>query len=132
MIRFIDTVILAHTKLRTHKVRTGLTLGVAGILFGLILGVIFAAQGVFDSVERFSEEGLADRAIVAVSKWSNAYYNQYKHAEDEDFIAEVKATHEALVVKKTTAAKKYNVPYDAKSEDPSPIIIDRETKKGTH
>ena len=132
MIRFIDTVILAHTKLRTHKVRTGLTLGVAGILFGIILGVIFVAQGVFDSVERFSEEGLADRAIVAVSKWSDAYYNQYEHAEDEDFIAEVKATHEALVVKKTTAAKKYNVSYDAKSEDPSPIIIDRETKKGTH
>ena len=129
MIRFIDTVILAHTKLRTHKVRTGLTLGVAGILFGLILGVIFAAQGVFDSVERFSEEGLADRAIVAVSKWSDAYYNQYEHAEDEDFIAEVKATQEALVVKKTAAAKKYNVPYDAKSEDPSPIIIDKETKK---
>lgn len=129
MIRFVDAVILAHTKLRTHKVRTGLTLGVAGILFGLILGVIFVAQGIFDSVTRFSEEGLADRAIVAVSKWSDAYYNQYEHAEDEDFIAEVKAAHEALVAKKTAAAKKYTISYDAKTEDPSPIIIDKETKK---
>lgn len=129
MIRFVDAIILAHTKLRTHKVRTGLTLGVSGILFGLILGVIFVAQGIFDSVDRFSDEGLADRAIVSVSKWSDAYFNQYDHAEDEEFVAEVRAAHEALIAKKTAAAKKYNIPYDAKVEDPLPIIIDKETKK---
>ena len=37
MIRLIDAMTLAYTKLRTHKIRTGLTVGVAGILFGLIL-----------------------------------------------------------------------------------------------
>ena len=47
MIRLIDAMTLAYTKLRTHKIRTGLTIGVAGILFGLILAVIMVAQGVF-------------------------------------------------------------------------------------
>ena len=81
MIRFIDAVVLAQTKLRTHKIRTGLTLGVAGILFGLILAVIFVAQGTFESVDRFDEEGLADRSVVHISKWNN----KSKIGRNDDF-----------------------------------------------
>lgn len=129
MIRISDATIIAYTKLRTHKVRTGLTIGVAGILFGLMLGGIFIAQGIFDSIDRFSREGLADRAIVSVSKWSMNYDNPYDYAEDEAFVGEVKKAHQDLVAKKTAAAKKYNIPYDAKAEDPSPIEINKDTKK---
>lgn len=127
MIRFIDSVILAHTKLRTHRVRTGLTLGVAGILFGLILAVILITQGVFDSVARFDKEGLADRSVVNISKWNNTWYSPYEHASDEDFVAEVKEVHAAYVAKKTAAAKKFNIPYDPTREDPLPIEKDTET-----
>ncbi len=129
MIRFIDSVILAHTKLRTHKVRTGLTLGVAGILFGLILAVILVVQGAFDSVARFDKEGLADRSVVNISKWNNTWYSPYEHASDEDFVAEVKEVHAAYVAKKTAAAKKFNIPYDPTREDPLPIERDKETGK---
>lgn len=127
MIRFIDAVVLAQTKLRTHKIRTGLTLGVAGILFGLILAVIFVAQGTFESVDRFDEEGLADRSVVHISKWNNNWYSPYEHAEDEDFVAEVKEAHAAYVTKKTLSAKKYNIPYDPVRDDPIPIEKNKET-----
>ena len=128
MIRLTDSVILAYTKLRTHKVRTGLTVGIAGILFGLILGVIFVAQGVFDSIGRFSEEGLANRAIVAITKSNLNYYNPYDHNEDADFIAEVKEAHEIYVDKKTTISKKYSIPYNARTEDPLPIKVDKDSR----
>lgn len=127
MIRFIDTVVLAHTKLRTNKIRTGLTLGVAGILFGLILAAIFITQGTFESVDRFDKEGLADRSVVHISKWNDSWYSPYEHAEDEDFIAEVKESHAAYVANKTSAAKKFNIPYDPVRDDPLPIEKDKET-----
>ena len=127
MIRFVDSVILAHTKLRTHKVRTGLTLSVAGILFGLILAVILIVQGTFDSVARFDKEGLADRSVVNIAKWNNTWYSPYEHASDEDFVAEVKEVHAAYVSKKTAAAKKFNIPYDPIREDPLPIEKDTAT-----
>ena len=128
MIRFFDAIILAHTKLRTHKIRTGITIGVAGILFGLILGAIFVVQGVFDSLERFGKEGLGDRAIVTLTKMSKMY-PVYEHLEDQQFVAEVEALHKAFVDNKAAIAKKYSVPYDSESEDPSPVQIDKKTKK---
>lgn len=56
MIRFADAVVLAYTKLRTHRVRTGITVAIAGLLFGLIATVVIIAQGVFDSVHSFSND----------------------------------------------------------------------------
>lgn len=129
MIRLRDSTILAHTKLRTHKVRTGITIGVAGILFGLIFGGVFVAQGIFESVERFSSEGLANRSIVAIGKYNHNFFNAYDNAAEEGFVEEVKQAHEERVNLKTAAAKKYGIDYDAKSEDPSPIEIDKDTGK---
>ncbi len=127
MIRFRDSILLAHTKLRTHKIRTGITIGVAGILFGVIFSGVFVAQGIFESVERFSREGLASRSIVVIGKYNNSFFSSYENATDESFVLEVKQAHQDLVGMKTAAAKKYNIDYDAKSEDPSPIEIDKNT-----
>lgn len=131
MIRFRDASVLAYTKLRSHRIRTGITVGIAGILFGLILAVIFVVQGVFDSVERFGKEGLNDRAILAVTYYDQSQFNLYDHMSDASFIAEVEAVHAQTIAKKTAAAKKYGVPYDAASEDPTPIVVDAATKKKT-
>lgn len=129
MIRFHDSIVLAHTKLRTHKVRTGITIGVAGILFGLIFSGVFVAQGVFDSVERFNSEGLADRSIVAISKYGGDYFSAFNNDENGDFIAEVKQAHADKVALKSAAAKKYSIDYDPKTEDPFPIETDTDTGK---
>ncbi len=129
MIRLTDAVILAYTKLRTHRVRTGLTVGLAGILFGVILAVIFFVQGAFDSVDRFSNEGLNNRTILAISEMQSMGDDMYQLSTDRKFIAEVEAKHKALVDKKTAAAKKYGVEYDPKVEDPSPVQVDPKTKE---
>lgn len=129
MIRFIDAVTLAHTKLRTHRVRTGLSVGIAGILFGLILAVIMVAQGVLDSVERFSTEGLGSRMIMMVTHYSSESFELSAYLEDKAFIAEVEQNHRDFVAKKTALAKKYNIAYEAKLEDPSPIETDPTTKQ---
>ncbi len=128
MIRFLDAIVLAHTKLRTHRIRTGIAVGIAGILFSLILGVIFVSQGVWDSIARFSEEGLNDRAVVGVMQVDRPV-RVYDLSENEQFIAEVKQAHAVQIAKKQAAAKKYNIPYSAERDDPSPVLVDDDTKK---
>lgn len=130
MIRLIEATLLAGTKLRTHKVRTGITIGIAGILFGLVVLIISVTQGVFGSVDRFSEVGLNSRAVIAVADTNySTKFNEYDHMNDQTFIAEVEAEHAAIVAKKKAAAKKYDIPYDAASEDPLPIGTDKITKE---
>ncbi len=128
MIRPTDAFVLAYTKLRTHKVRTGLTVGIAGILFGLMLAMVFIVQGVFDSVARFDKVGLSDRSIVMVADAKFESANAYEYLSDPVFVREVENEHKALVDKKTAAAKKYGIDYNAAQEDPVPVVIDPETK----
>lgn len=129
MIRFSDATILAYTKLRTHKVRTGLTTGVAGILFGLILAVIMVATGVFASVDKFSKEGLGDRTILSINHYDSTAFDLYQHLDDEGFVAEVEKAHADYVANKTKVSKKYAILYAPAAEDPSPVAISKETGK---
>lgn len=129
MIRVGDAFVLAYTKLRVHKIRTGVAVGVAGMLFGLIAAVIIIAQGIFSSVDSFSDQGLNNRTILTITRSPQSLtFNEYDHRDDPAFIIEVEAAHKELVAKKTAAAKKYGIPYDATTEDPSPVIIDPQTK----
>lgn len=130
MIRFIDAATLAYTKLRTHRIRTSIAIAVAGLLFGLIAAVIIVAQGVFDSVDRFSDEGLNSRTIVTISRIpQGGGFDQYQHKDDAAFISEVEASYKAMVAKKQAAAKKYSVSYEPTMQDPSPIGTDPITKQ---
>jgi len=132
MIRFNDAAILAYTKLRTHRIRTGIAIAVAGLLFGLIAAVIIVAQGVFDSVDRFSDEGLNNRTVLSIAHvGQSGEFNEYEHMNDAEFVLEVEAAHKALVLKKQTAAKKFDVTYTPEMQDPSPVAIDPATKQKT-
>lgn len=129
MIRFSDAVVLAYTKLRTHKIRTGITTGVAGILFGLILGVIMVATGIFYSVDQFSKEGLGDRTILTVSNFASSSFQPYEHLEDDTFITEVEQARTDYITNKAQIAKKYGITYNPNIEDVSPIAINKTTHK---
>lgn len=130
MIRFTDAIVLAHTKLRTHRIRTGVVVAVAGLLFGLIAAVAIIAQGVFNSVDSFSDEGLNSRTILTVTRpGGSSMFNEYESRTDLTFVAEVKAEHALIVEKKTAAAKKYSIEYNAATMDPSPITLDPELKQ---
>ena len=128
MIRLVDAVTLAHTKLRTHKVRTGITIGIAGILFSVIVAGVIIVQGIFTSVENFSKEGLSSRSIMAVGRMNNPF-NAYQNLENEKFIKDVEDEHARMVAVKTAAARKHIIPYNAATEDPSPISVNEENGK---
>lgn len=130
MIRLLDAALLAHTKLQVHRVRTGVAIGVSGLLFGLIAAAIIITQGLFDSVDQFSKEGLNNRAITVISRSAqDAGFNEYDHLSDPEFVGAVEQHHAAMVAKKIAAAKKYAVAYDPLVEDPSPVTIDPSSKQ---
>lgn len=130
MIRFTDATVLAYTKLQVHKMRTGITVGIAGVLFGLLLAAVMLMQGVFNSVEGFREVGLNSRYIVGVSQSGyDSAFDAWSLYEDEQFVREVEALHNELVSKKKQAAAKYRIEYDPAVEDPTPIVTDKKTGK---
>lgn len=131
MMNPIDVFILAHTKLRTHKLRTGITVTASGLLFGLIVASIMVTQGVFNSVDDYSKVGLNDRSVLTIAHYPQSLYNSYEHRDDQTFIKEVEAARDAYVKNKQAIAKKYNVPYEPKYEDPSPVEVDKATGSKT-
>ena len=128
MIRLRDAATLAYTKLQTHKIRTGLTAGVAGLLFGAVISVIIITTGVFGSIDSFSHEGLGQRTILGVGSLKSADFRAYDHLDDQKFIDEVEKMRNEYIAKKARLAQKYAIPYDAEREDPSPILISDDTK----
>lgn len=129
MIRSTDVLVLAYTKLRARKIRTSVTVAIAGLLFGFLVLIVIVAQGVLDSATRFSSEGLNSRYIIDVARTDNKVFNIYDNLTNPDVVRRVEAEHAAHVAKKQAAAKKYGIDYDARNEDPSPIVIDQETKE---
>lgn len=130
MIRFIDALTLAHTKLRVHRIRTGTAVAVSGLLFGLIALIIIIAQGIFSSVDNFSNEGLNNQAVLNVSRSPlSLAFNPYDNRADASFVNEVETAYKTMVDKKKAAAAKYSITYQPELEDPSPITIDPDTKQ---
>ena len=81
MIRFRDGLTLARTKLKTHKIRTGISLAVGSILFGLLVAVMIISQGVVDSVDRFSKEGLNNRTVLNIYTSRNGNFEILNNLE---------------------------------------------------
>lgn len=130
MMNQIDAYILARTKLKSHKVRTGITIGVAGILFGLIIALLTVINGVFASIDSYSKIGLNDRTIIGVSYYPQAQsFNEYEHSDDTEFVDQVEKAYKAESARKEAIAKKHNFEYDSSVSDPSPIGTDPITKQ---
>lgn len=127
----LDALTLARTKLRSHRIRTGITVMMAGLFFGLIMAAIIIIQGVFSSIDAYSDVGLNNRTILMISPMQSAQavFSPYDHLDDDTFIKEVEAAHAVMVAKKQAAAKKYSVPYTPAIDDPSPVVIDPVSKK---
>ena len=65
MIRIADSFKLARTKLKTHRVRTTLTVLIASLLFGVMFFVLIVSSGIFGSLANFSKTGLTSRYIAS-------------------------------------------------------------------
>lgn len=125
MMNPLDIIVLASTKLRTHRIRTGISVVIAGLIFGLIVMILAVIQGVFTSIDSYSKVGLNDRTLMAVSRGYSQYFNVYEHQNDQEFIAEIEAAYSADIAHKAEVAKKHGFVYDAASQDPSPIEVDK-------
>lgn len=126
MMRIFDAITLAATKLRMHRIRTGITVGVAGVLFGVLLAVTLVSEGMFRSIDSFNKAGLGSRYILMIHGMDNSW-GVYEYAEDPGFVTLVEKEQAALTTRKQAAAKKYNVEYDAKVEDPPLVVVSEET-----
>lgn len=125
-----DIFILAHTKLRSRPVRTWLTIGLAGLLFGIIIAAIIIMQGIFTSVNQYSTVGLNSRTLIGVAySPQSSSFDEYNHLSDPAFVTEVELAYKAELAQKQTVAKKYSIDYDPTTSDPSPIGIDPITKQ---
>ena len=103
MIRLADTILLAYTKLRAHKVRTIITVLLASLLFGTLVAASLIMTGALKSIASFREDGLTSRYIVGVAPVidTNAAAQLRR---DPALIAEAKKRYEKLVTEKTAEA----------------------------
>lgn len=112
MIRLTDATILAYTKLRTHKIRTSITIIISSLLFGLLVASVIITQGAFQSVREFSKEGYGSRYIV------NAYANSFDADiwQNKTIMTRAKVIFKDIIAAKKAAAKKLGITYDETTE----------------
>lgn len=130
MMNLFDIYKLAQTKLKSHKVRTAITVIIAGLLFGILVALIIVMQGIFSSVDNYSNVGLNNRTLIAVNySPQNSSFDEYRHLDDPQFIKEAETIYSLEVTRLQSIAKKYNVEYDVATANPSPFGIDPITKQ---
>lgn len=117
MIRLTDATLLAATKLRTHKIRTAITVLLASLLFGVLIALSLIINGGLKSVDDFRSDGLTSRYIVNVNSAFNVNSLQ-GITRNTDLIAQAKKDYMQLIEKKTSEAKRLNISYSQASDQP--------------
>lgn len=117
MIRLTDATILAVTKLRTHRLRTTVTILLASILFGVLIALSLIINGALKSIDNFRSDGLTSRYIVNVNSAINVSDLQGT-TRNADIIDQAKKAYVQLVEKKTSEAKRLNISYSQASDQP--------------
>ncbi len=125
MIKFLDALKLAYTKLRTRKLRLFITVFIASLLFsGLVFGTL-VVTGALKSFDSFSKEGLSGRYIVSgVNMLMNESFNMLNKPE---IIAKVEARWAVRVAEQKAYAKKLGIEIpDAATGPQNPIFKDEQ------
>ncbi|MBI3889142.1 FtsX-like permease family protein [Candidatus Saccharibacteria bacterium] len=118
MIGIKDTFALAKTKLKTRKIRTGLTVGISGILFAILISMSLILAGLAASIEEFSKIGFGSRYIVQANQFDTNQTDIYSQYENPEIIARAKVIHKELIAQKKLGAKQLQIEYDEKAEMP--------------
>lgn len=117
MIHLGDAIILATTKLRVRRIRTGITVIVSGLLFGCLVAALFVAKGAFHSIGQFNAVGLGSRYIVQ----AQTYPPGGDITQNKEVQARAQELYAQQVTDKKAAAKKLGLTYDASADRP-PIL----------
>lgn len=126
MIRLRDATILAYTKLRTRKIRTGITVAISGILFGLLFAFVLVVAGVEKSVDDFGNEGLGKRFIASVFPGNGSGEEFIDFSRDKVVIKRAEEIQKTRIEDKKLEAKKLGIIYDPAQEKDVTEIIDKE------
>ena len=117
MIKNTDLLVITHAKLRTHKIRTGVTVLLASLLFGALISISLITTGGLRSVEQFREDGLTGRYIVSVTPAPKQNETQ-STMRDPALVDAAKDRYKKLVDEKTAEANKLNLPYSQALDAP--------------
>lgn len=87
MIRLVDAVRLAHTKIKAHRVRTAITVIICALLFSGLLFLLIAVEGVKDPVQKYGDYTGIDRSSPIAKKAVKEYKKDQKQYTSKDAIA---------------------------------------------
>ncbi|HTE21723.1 MAG TPA: FtsX-like permease family protein [Candidatus Limnocylindria bacterium] len=122
MIRPLDSLRLAYTKLRARRIRLAVTVIISGLLFTALITGSLVVRGFIAGFESFSQEGFGSRYIVTAAPAASG--NPEQASRDSEVIERAKKLHTDLIARKKAAAKRLGVAYDEKAEPP--VLQDRD------
>lgn len=117
MIAMRDAITLAHTKIRSKRIRLLVTTIVSGLVFGVMAGATILIDGMSSSLTDFARQNLDGRFLVSGSP--NSFGPMNLNPNDATLIAEVQKYHTAYIADRKAAAKRYGIEYDERSEEPA-------------
>jgi hypothetical protein len=115
MISAKDALKLASTKLRTRRIRLGVTLFVMSLLFAALSFLAFFIDGAIGSMSSFSKEGYGNSIYVNATPMT---YNEY---ENPTLVDALKPINASQIAQKKQLAKKFELPYDEKTDMSLPL-----------
>lgn len=118
MIRVTDAIILASTKLHTHRVRTFITVLLSSILFSSLIASVIIYDGTAKSITAFNDRGLNSRYLV-LAQTDPPFAGGVLGSNE--FITIAKQKGEELIEAKKAEAKRLDVDYNIRNE-PSVVI----------
>lgn len=117
MIRIKDSLLLSYAKLRTRKIRLGITVAISALLFACLVFVAIITAGVIHSVKDFSTEGYGGRYLVqAIPLSLNA-----TPESNQQLINQLKPANDDIIKQKKALAKKLELPYDETNDQTLPL-----------
>lgn len=119
MMTLRDSVLLAGAKLKTHRVRTGIIVTIASLLFAGIVLVLTMLTGAVRSMQSFSTEGLGSRYIVQARP---IFDQQSVYTGTSDILDALKTRTTQLKNDKKANAKRLNVTYDPATDQTLPVF----------
>ncbi|HCH34517.1 MAG: hypothetical protein UY35_C0015G0005 [Candidatus Saccharibacteria bacterium GW2011_GWC2_48_9] len=128
MIRPLDTITLAMTKLRIRKVRLAFTILVSGLLFGLLLAVILISSGILQSLDSFGRENIGKKYITATTHFGGDEYQFYNIESNNTIVTRAEQIHAERISAKKAEAKRLGIEFNP-TEDPVPTEFNKDLGK---
>ncbi len=119
MMTLPDSIQLASAKLRTHRVRTGIVVTVAALLFSGIVLALTMLTGAAKSAQSFGTEGLSGRYIVQAHP---IFDSQAMYMGTPEMIETFKTRNAQIKADKKATAKRLNLTYDSASDMNLPLV----------